>query len=607
MKKVLLFSVLILNFSTMPAQADDQVAVVTTVNDSADVLIDLPADLPAGYHSALANVTDPDTGEVTEEEINFCKDNAGEIHWDNVCPDLDILVDPTTLEKVTNVKELPKYDPVSEPEKSSQTQVAGFTALSVLSAGGAAVGAAVSGGASSGGSGTSGGSGEGGSGKSGSGANRSNSRREERHQEGSESEASEEALHAAHSKQSNNFTHQQVTEEFLGLGDRSFTWKAPLTENFDFAIIATSLRVSRFAPLLGKILIDASYLRAILGSLSFLTIPTGVMLGYLALHSNNFQPMPPNFTIFTGMAVLSLFESIGGFTAALVFAIGVLASGNATSKSTVLTTLAIAAICMAPSLIAGSFRPFRRKLSVNENFWERSTDYLLSAVLTYWTFLGFINSLNPIAGKQLAITGHAKEIGLVIGVCVILRMILEDLALYLYPMRSSKFAVTPPNPSKRQRFISNVFKAIIFGLVMESFIGLSLPLFIGTLLFILPNILKISVGHILPRSKLLHFALPKGGLRIVVMTILGTFFAKFAAGIFQDPHDFLTWGFVLLSIPGLFIALLGLVSDDSRSSTFRHHPVGFWLYRLGGAVVFYLIIQIALGKNILEMLLSLFG
>ncbi len=627
MKKLLLIALLFLNFSTIPSFAVDEITELTATGSNADVLIELPEDLPPGYHSTVVEVTDPDTGDVSEENIIFCKNNSGEIHWDNICPDLDIVVNPETLEEVKEIDDLPIYNPEKELEKTAQTQVTGFAALSALSAGGAAMGAVVAGGMSASGispggagpAGTpSGGNTGGGSGGSSGGSPDSPSRSSSavrgstaaRREEGvlnlrPEDVSSEDLAHSAHAKQSGDFEFSRIDYAEQGFGDRSFTWKAPLTNALDAAVIGSTLRVSRFAPLFGKILNDASYLRAMLGSVSFLSVPLGIYLAVQTLISNNQQPMPPSWQLFAAMVVLSIFEALGGFVAAFVFAAGVLVSGNANSLSEVLTVLAIAAMFLSPSILAGSFRPFRRKINQNENLWERGIDYLLAAVLTHWTFVGFINSLNIIAAKQLAITGHSSKIGFIIGMGVIGRMILEDLATYLYPARSSKFAVVSPKPSKRQQYISNIIKAFIFGLVMESFLGVGIPLLIGTFLFILPNILKISFGHVLPKSRILHFSLPKGGVRIVVMTLLGSLFAKLSERIFMNPEDFLTWGFVLLSIPGFILGILGLLSDDNGSGTFQNHKVGVWIYRIGGIAIFYLIVQIAIGKDILEVIRNL--
>ena len=611
MKKFLLICLLFLNASTIPAFADDQIAEITATGSTADVLVDLPEDLLPGYHEVGIDVIDPDTQKVTRENVSFCKDNKGEIHWDNICPDLDIIVDPATLEKIDNVEDLPVYDPAKEAEKTSQTQVAGFTALSVLSAGGAAVGAAVggsvgsSGGGSSGGGGSGGGgSGDGGPGKGGSSTSRAAIRREESHGSGGEEghgSVTEEALHSAHAKQSSNFEFTDYEKEIMGLGDRSFTWRAPFTNVTDAFILNSSQAVAGFSPLLTKFILDANYLRAILGSLSFLSIPVGAALGWLSLQSSNFQPMPPSWTLLVALSILSIFEAVGGLVAVTVFAVGVFASGNSNSLSAVLTVLAVAAIAVSPSILAGSFRPFRRKLGGKESIWERGSDYLLAAILTNWTFVGFINSLNVIAGKQLAITGYAKEIGFVVGVAVIGRMMLEDLATYIYPARISRFDIQVAKPSLKQQYISNMLKAAVFGLVMERFVGLNIPLLIGTVLFILPNLLKLSAGNALPKSRRLHFALPKGGVRIVAMTVLGTLFAKLAEKLFENPQDFLTWGFLLLSIPGFIVSILGLLSDEKNAGSLRHHRAGIWLYRIGGVGIFYLIVQIAAGENILEL------
>lgn len=607
MRKLLLLVVALLHFSLMPSMADDQVADLVANESSIDVLIDLPPDLPAGYHSTVVQVTDPETQEVTDEELNFCKDKSGEIRWDNICPDLDIVVDPETLENVTDVESLPVYNPVTEPEKTVQTQVGGFAALSVLSAGGAAAGAALSGGGlsggSSGGGGSSGtGSGEGGQGKGGSGSSRSAARREEQSEL-----VTDDVWHSVRDKKNDEYGMSIHEISNMGIGDRSITWHAPLTHLFDSAIISASMGIARFSPLLAKIFMDSSYLRAIFGSLAALSVPTGIFLGIQALLSSNFQPMAPSWQVFAALAILSLFEAIGGLIAVTIFAVGVLASGNANSLSAVLTVLAISAICISPSLLAGSFRPFRRKIEAGEHFWERISDYLLAAILTYWTFVGFINSLNVIAAKQLAITGRASEVGIAIGIGVIVRMIVEDCATYLYPIRVKNNVVILPKPSKRQQYISNIVKGVVFALVMEAFIGVSIPLIIGTILFLAPNILKLAFGHLIPKSRLLHFALPKGGLRIVAMTILGTVFAQFAEGIFTEPETFLTWGFVLLSIPGFVIAVMSLLSDDKNAGSLKNHRLGVWIYRLGGVAVFYLITQIAVGKDVVKVIATAFG
>ena len=617
-KRLLLIAFFSLNLFVAPTVADEKVAEITTVDQLQDVEIDIPDSLPQGSHSVVVQVTDPDSGEVSDEEVFFCKDTNDEIQWDNNCPDLtatgtpaetlvieqtviggvtvDVVVDPELLEGITNPEDLPNYNPISEPEKAAETQVAGFAALSVLSAGGAAA-AAVAGGSSSGGS-SSGGDAPGkGGGSSSKGISRP---REEEEEE----EAPFTPEDAAKGKRHFNDVIPGVA---LGIGDRSRTWRAPFTNQTDAGFMLAAISASRFAPLLGKILNDASYLRAILGSLSLLTIPAAIVLGIQALVTSDSQPIPPVWQIFVAIALLTLVDSFAGLVAVLIYSLGVFVSGNINSLSGVLTVLTVSAICVSPSIMASSFRPFRRKVSAGHTFWERAVDYVLGTVLTAWTISGFINSLNAISGKQLAILAYATTIGAIIGVGIFVRMVLEDLATYLYPNRTAQLAVDLPKPAPLQQYISMTIKALIFAVVMNTFVGFNLPLLIGTVLFIMPNLAKLRVGHLLPKSRMLHFAIPKGGLRIVVMTALGTLFARFSENLFTDPQVFLTWGFVLLSIPGFILGLLTLISDDKDASTLREDKVGKWIYRIVGVYVFYLILQIAQGKDVIEAILKPFN
>ena len=49
---------------------------------------------------------------------------------------------------------------------------------------------------------------------------------------------------------------------------------------------------------------------------------------------------------------------------------------------------------------------------------------------------------------------------------------------------------------------------------------------LGTRLSVFPQILELTVAHKLPKSRVLHKILPKGALKMVVMVIVGSFFAN---------------------------------------------------------------------------------
>jgi hypothetical protein len=287
--------------------------------------------------------------------------------------------------------------------------------------------------------------------------------------------------------------------------------------------------------------------------------------------------------------------------------VGVLVSGNVDSLSHVLTIFTYAAICASPAIMAGSFRPLRRRVGRSEHLWERGIDYVLAALLTGWTVSKFIRVLNIIAAKQLPIAGHASEIGIAIGIAVIIRMVLEDISTYLYPQRVSQLSLALPQPPLSQQYISLLLKAGVFALIMTTFVGFNLQLLFGTIFFILPNILKISTASVLPKSRVVNYVIPKGAIRIVAMTVIGTLFAALSKSIFANPRDFITWGFVLLSLPSFVFSMLELISNDQGAFSLKNGNRSKWVYRFGGVGVLYLITQIVIGKDIVELIKQLFG
>jgi hypothetical protein len=636
MKKILLILIFILNFTFVPANADEVVTNITTTQEEEEVSFDVPSDLPQGFHSAAVDLTDPDTGEVTTQEVFFCKDSAGEIQWDNQCLDLAPVVDPATLEEVKDVKDLPTYSPISEPEKTAEAQVAGFTALSVLSVGGAV--AAASGAVSAGVSGTSTGSGTSGAsggatrggGTSSSGSRPSGGGEARRPDENEDTLAVFGASNDADggdggrgsggdgrdgggpssgvkSKRKNSFDLLLDQTTHAGLGDMSITWRAPFTQLVDSTFLTSSIKSARLSPLFAKILLDASYLRAMVGSISILAILFGLFIGFQSLISSHAQPMPPSWTLMAAMAILALFDSFAGLLSTLIFVVGVLVSGNVDSLSHVLTIFTYAAICASPAIMAGSFRPLRRRVGRSEHLWERGIDYVLAALLTGWTVSKFIGVLNIIAAKQLPIAGHASEIGIAIGIAVIIRMVLEDISTYLYPQRVSQLSLALPQPPLSQQYISLLLKAGVFALIMTTFVGFNLQLLFGTIFFILPNILKLSTASVLPKSRVVNYVIPKGAIRIVAMTVIGTLFAALSKSIFTNPRDFITWGFVLLSLPSFVFSMLELISNEQGAFSLKNGSRSKWVYRFGGVGVLYLITQIVIGKDIVELIKQLFG
>jgi hypothetical protein len=269
-----------------------------------------------------------------------------------------------------------------------------------------------------------------------------------------------------------------------------------------------------------------------------------------------------------------------------------------------LTVVGIVAVFFAPALIASAFRPLRREIKTPADAWERLTDYLLAAVLTGWSISKMVGSLSGLSGVQLPITTFSFTIGVITAVAVAVRLAGEDCATYFFPVRLATLQPELTMPSKVQIVIAMIFKTFVFAFLAEPFIGNSIQLWLGTLLFLLPKIIALTVSGKLPKSRMIHKALPKGALKIVIMVFVGTLFGRWVQSFFQDPTEFLRWGFVILGIPGLILQFANFFADRSAPINWKQEGSGRFIYRFGGVVIFFFIVEIALGNNIADKLLG---
>lgn len=593
MRRLFLLVIVLFNISLVTAHADQQIVTTTIQGDNQEIAINVPADLQPGYHMVTVEATDPTTGEITAKNISFCKDLEATIRWDNSCGEITLLAPQRALEATKDRSLLPAYDPISQPKKTLDTQVAAFAALTVLAAGGAVAG--FGGGLSTGGGFLDVGL---------EARNHLYRREEEIERSRGEDSATNKKGESEQDLESIDSDHLKKYERKAGKGDSLGTWKMPMTEILDAVFIAGAHKTSKFSPLLSRIFYDGNYLRAMLGSAAAVLHPIALVLGFIALKSVAAQALPPPWILLIVITSLGVLDAFAGFLAASVFFIGTLVTGHLGSRDELLTVIGTISIFFAPALIASAFRPLRREVKSFADKWERVTDYLLAAVLTGWSMTKMIGSLAGLAGIQLPITAYASKIGVACAVVVAARLLGEDLATYIYPKRLAELHPELKHPSRAQAIASLIFKTAIFAFLAEPFIGNTIQLWLGIFLFVLPKVLAMTVVEILPKSKSIHKFLPKGALKIVVMVFVGTLFGKWIQSQYQDPEQFVKWGFVLLGIPGLLLQFVSYFADRSTSIQWKLVGSGKYLYRFGGVMVLYLIIEMTLGKNLVDLVIG---
>ena len=556
-KKIFLALILITQISVLPSWGAETVLIDRiTQSEAEDLDIQIPPETPSGFHQIQIEVSD-DSGVVSSKTILFCKNLLGEIKWDNNCPDV--------VEAAQGF--MKPYDPLDYPEETQSTQVAAFALLAALAAGKAA------------------------------GGKSSDNSKDATQQDGEESRDDYEESEDSEDLASVGAGGLALIKRKDGWGDRSKTWRIKRTDSVDLGWKRFAESISLFSPLAARTFGDGSYLRAMVGSISTLLYPLALGLGIYALIDTNRQALPPATWIVIAIALLGTIDAAAGLLASATFVIGVAVSGNIFSREEVLTVAGLSIIFFAPALLASAIRPIRRLISSADDRWERITDYALVGLLSFWSLEKIVVALNGLSGLKLPISADARQIALIVAIAITLRVIMEDLATYAYPVRLKKVSPDYKDPSTFQQVISLEFKTFLFVSLAIPFVGFNIQLALGTFFFLLPSILGLTVGEKYPKLPVIGRILPKGALKIVAMVFIGSIFANWVEGLFEKPEDFIPWSFALLAIPGLFLKFAGDLSQKPKND-WRRTDFGRTVYRVGGIAIYILIVQMVRGVDL---------
>lgn len=553
--KLLLLTLIFLNFSVLPADAVEKKVVIDrlTQSEAEDLDIEIPDDVPPGFHSITIEVYD-DNGTVSQKEIEFCKDEEGVVQWDNNCPNLNLdeveaFVDP---EPVNAIKAgLQPYDPLSDSETTKGLQLAAFAALAALTS-------------------------------------------VKRNEKQSDEEAEQESLQSVSSGA------LKLLKNEPGKGDLSNTWDNKFTDETDFAFVSLAHRFNRFSPLLTRTIQDGNTVRAILGSWAALLMPIGLILGIIAVINTGGQSLPPVWTIVALIMAVAIFDAFAGFIAGFVFFLAALLTGNITNRPELVTSIGVMVLFFAPALLASAFRPFRRLVRNQDDMWERITDYALGTLLTFWVITKMVAAMNGLARLELPITEYGTELAFWAAALLLVRVALEDIAVEHYPMRLRALHVEIKKPSQSQKVRSLVFKIFVFFIMAAPFVGSTLNLVLGTLIFAIPQITSLSLEDNLPKKKLY---LPKGVFKTIVMVFVMALASNVIEGAFSSPEAFLKWSFVVMALPGFFLHYLDAITDAPETD-WKTTEKGRMIYRVGGVVVFILMVLVVKGVDIASWLVG---
>lgn len=538
-KKVIFILLLAPNafFFLSAAQATQQPQILyqgITTAEQTQLELSLPKNLDPGYQSITVTVTDKN--QVSQvKTLDFCKTLDGTINWNNVCSDATVMVSQKALSAIHIRSALPKYNPRSEPKKTTDIVITSLAALTVATTT-RSLAAKVT-------------------------ATKSTK------QEGYLSGLAKGAL--------------LLSAVLVGPGDK-LREKQTKSSKSGARFTSSSSRISAASPLLSRILADGNYLRATLQNFALLMYPMALMLGFFAAKSVGFQAIPPSIAFVVAILAFGIFDSLSGLVAVLSFGLLVLGTGHIGNLSSFLTLVGLGLVGFSPILLASVFRPLRRSTVDFSSYWERITDYLLASVLTGWVVKQIVLGLAGLSGLQLPITAYAHTLGVIAGALIAVRYGLEDLVSYLYPGRMQSIEPTYQTQSPRQHGFRIVMQVFVFLLVAEPFFGNTSALWIGLSIFTIPLILSIFQSHF-PKSAVISRWIPKGIIEMITMTTAGYLIARVLNWYPHSASGYLLTAFVLLGIPGFILKVLPLFADEPSDAWKESHN-GKLLYRIGGVI-----------------------
>ena len=492
--------------------------------------LNIPEDLLPGFHQLTVEVYN-DSGVVSTETALFCKNLLGELHFDNICPDL----------LVKKLKPGPKpFSPLKNSEETLSFLATAFGLIGGFFA----------------------------------------------YKRRNKAQTPPDLPGIA----AGEFG---VGYMYKAWGDRRWYINRKVLTFLDDAPKSMARQAEKVFSLLARMIVDARYLRAIFGSLAWLTIPAAIIMTYFGLQHHQNRAIPfDKYTLLVVM-LIGLFDVFAGFIGALIFIDFVFANGHLNNQESILFTLGFSLLFFMPGLLASKVRPLHRSIKGFHEFWERMIDYALISLLTGWAAAKAIQALPSLYGYALPISKHANQIGLYIGAATVVRLLLEEIAWYGYPYRLAKINYELKSPGLVQELRGLVIKIGLFILFIEPYVGWNKYLYIGLAIFAFPLLLSLVAWNP-PKSKILGL-LPKSSLRMVLISISAVLIQNYAYPKHFTVKESIINSILILPIPAAVLSLFDFFAAKSpfnkKTSKLRH------FYRLFGIFVFIALLLQVLGLN----------
>lgn len=380
--------------------------------------------------------------------------------------------------------------------------------------------------------------------------------------------------------------------------DRLSYHRIALVSIFDHARFFTVAQASNHSRLLTRVLGDSSYFQALFGPISILLPIAGCVMGiYTGITSDLTRFLIPSSVGFIAFAIIvGIFDAMSGLITVSAFALCALIQGRVNTLVDLRTLIGLAFIAFAPILAASALRPLRR-LKSQWNPWERISDVVIAALLTGWAVKAMIMALDGLSHQRNPIAESADTFGVIAGIAIAFRYILEEFALRFTGSRLAYLSPPMAHQESMQNFARALFiKAAFFVLFMYGFLGFSWQIFLVTAIVILPYYLA-KFSSILPNVPKLFQITPSGLPGIVVLSLIGITLNHWVNSMPLLASDKSKTVVVILALPAFvfsLIRLFGRYPEQGDVIWYRRSDHNL-LYKVGGTIVFALAVAVTSG------------
>jgi hypothetical protein len=357
--------------------------------------------------------------------------------------------------------------------------------------------------------------------------------------------------------------------------------RPPRSTRIDRLVTLLPLKLSRVSPLVGRVLVDGTYLRSLFGVAWLLMPLLGVVVGVGSALSTDFNAVMPSLVWLIAVVIIGSFDALAGFMAASIFGILVVVGGGIQSADSIRGLLGIWVFSFAVPMLASAARPFRREGAQGiVGAWDRTSDFVMIVLFGAWGAGSMFSSLPGLTGFRPSYAGDVSRIQIIVLVVLVIRYVLENVTTSLTPSRLRELsATTLPSPSNMQVIVSSLIRTTSFVFVAIVFIGNNWALWTGAALYLLPKLVAM-VDDKLPNIEGLHRYMPRGILKLTFMMFIARWWGQLLTTNIDDAEKMITFGFVFLGMPGFITTVMGWFGRSSSDDWEQN-----WFTRISGLVL----------------------